>query len=130
MATERWLTRPMAEFIRTVAVSVAEGQEALDRRSRRMQVELDQAKATGELDYDLDASWLRFSDVEASIEVMLSIEGEEIRDPTTNDIRAYRPVVTVAPIGLGTKRTHDIDADIASEVTLRISPAPPEAHRQ
>jgi len=92
MPTDEWLARPLKEFIRTVAFSVAEGQEELDRRSMEVQRAIDRDIEDGSLAYDLDASWLRFADVEADLEMTLSIEGQEIRDPETNEVRAYKPV--------------------------------------
>ncbi len=130
MPTEAWLSRPLKEFIRTVAVSVAESQEELDRRSRRSQRSIDRAVSEGELEYDLDASWLRFSEVEADLEVVLSIEGREITDPETNAVRGYRPMVRATPLSVRAKREYDLDADIASDVRLRITPVPPERERQ
>lgn len=126
MPTEEWLARPLKEFIRTVAFSVAEGQEELDRRSMQTQRTLQQEIDDGTLEYDLDASWLRFSEVEADLELTLSIEGEEIRDPETNEVRGYKPVVSATPLNLRTKNEYDLDAEIASEVRLRIAPVPPE----
>lgn len=129
MTTEPWLSRPLKEYIRTIATSVAEGQEELDRRSLRVQREIEREIEDGSLTYDLDASWLRFSEVEASLEVSLSIEGEEIVDPETDEVRAYRPTVGVTPLNLRTRNEYDVDADLASEVTLQITPVPPERER-
>lgn len=126
MPTEQWLSRPLEEFIRTVATSVAEGQEELDRRSMRVQREMDRQVAAGELDYDLDASWLRFSQVEADLEMTLSVEGEEITDPESGAVRGFRPVVAATPLSVRAKNEYDIDAELASEVRLRIAPVPPE----
>ena len=126
MPTEEWLARPLKEFIRTVAFSVAEGQEELDRRSMQTQRTIQQEIDDGTLEYDLDASWLRFSEVEADLEMTLSIEGEEIRDPETKEVRGYKPVVSVTPLSLRAKNEYDLDAEIASEVRLRIAPVPPE----
>jgi hypothetical protein len=126
MPTEEWLARPLKEFIRTVAFSVAEGQEELDRRSMQTQRTIQQEIDDGTLEYDLDASWLRFSEVEADLEMTLSIEGEEIRDPETNEVRGYKPVVSATPLSLRAKNEYDLDAEIASEVRLRIAPVPPE----
>ncbi len=126
MPTDEWLARPLKEFIRTVAFSVAEGQEELDRRSMRTQRTIEQEIEDGTLEYDLDASWLRFSEVEADLELTLSIEGTEIRDPETNEIRGYKPTVKAVPLSLRAKNEYDLDADIASEVRLRIAPVPPE----
>lgn len=126
MPTERWLSRPLKEFVRTVAFSVAEGQEELDRRSMRVQRQIERQLAEGELEYELDASWLRFSEVEADLEMTLSIEGEEITEPGSGDVRALRPIVTATPLSLRAKNEYDLDAELASEVRLRITPVPPE----
>jgi len=65
---------------------------------------------TESLAYDLDASWLRFADVEADLEMTLSIEGQEIRDPETNEVRAYKPVVSAVPLNHRAANEYDIDA--------------------
>jgi hypothetical protein len=127
--TDEWLARPLSEFIRAVAFSVAEGQEELDRRSMASQRALEREAESGELAYDLDASWLRFADVEADLEMTLSIEGEEIRDPETNEVRAYRPIVSALPLNHRAVNEYDVDAEIASEVRLKIAPVPPETSR-
>jgi hypothetical protein len=129
MATEQWTSRPLKEFIRTVAVSVAEGQEQLDRRAMRVQRDLEQATERGELDVALDASWLRFSEVEADLQVAVSIEGEEIRDDD-GTVRGYRPVIGAAPVSPRTRSQFDVDADVTSDVTLHIVPVPPERREQ
>lgn len=126
MPTDQWLDRPLREFIRTVAFSVAEGQEELDRRAMRSQRSIEREIEDGTLEYDLDASWLRFSEVEADLEVTLSIEGQEVRDPETRAVRGYKPVVNALPLNHRVKREYDVDAEIASEVRLRIAPVPPE----
>lgn len=126
MPTDEWLARPLKEFIRTVAFSVAEGQEELDRRSMRTQRTIEREIEDGTLEYDLDASWLRFSEVEADLEMTLSIDGTEIRDPETNELRGYKPTVRAVPLSMRAKKEYDIDAEIASEIRLRIAPVPPE----
>ena len=127
MPTDEWLARPLKEFIRTVAFSVAEGQEELDRRSMEVQRTIDRDIENGTLAYDLDASWLRFADVEADLEMTLSLEGQEIRDPETNEVRAYKPTVSAVPLNHRAADKYDLDAEIASEVRLRIAPVPPES---
>lgn len=129
MPTDEWLARPLSEFIRAVAFSVAEGQEELDRRSMAAQRAIERDIESGELAYDLDASWLRFADVEADLELTLSIEGREIRDPETNEVRAYKPVVSAVPLNHRVVDEYEVDADIASEVRLTIAPVPPESRR-
>jgi hypothetical protein len=59
----------------------------------------------------------------------LSIEGQEIRDPETDEPRAFKPVVRAMPLSHRAKEEYDVDAEIASEVRLRITPVPP-ASRQ
>ena len=128
MPVERWTSRPLKELIRTVALSVSESQEELDRRAMRVQQELDRAVEAGELDTNLDASWLRFSEVEADLQVAVSIEGEEIRDDQ-GTVRGYKPVIGATPLSPRTRSQFDVDAEIASDVTLRIVPVPPERRR-
>jgi len=127
--TDEWIERPLSEFIRAVAFSVAEGQEELDRRSMASQRALEREIESGELAYDLDASWLRFADVEADLELTLSIEGKEIRDPETKEVRAYKPTVSAVPLNRRVVDEYDVDAAIASEVRLKIAPVPPETRR-
>lgn len=129
MPTDEWLARPLSEFVRAVAFSVAEGQEELDRRSMAAQRAIEREIESGELAYDLDASWLRFADVQADLELTLSIEGREIRDPETNEVRAYKPVVSAVPLNHRVVDEYEVDADIASEVRLTIAPVPPESRR-
>lgn len=129
MPTDEWLARPLSEFVRSVAFSVAEGQEELDRRSMASQRALEREIESGELAYELDASWLRFSEVEADLEVTLSVEGKEIRDPETDEIRGYKPVVKAVPLNHRVADEYEVDAEIASEVRLKIAPVPPETRR-
>ncbi|MFC6753600.1 hypothetical protein [Halorubrum tibetense] len=130
MVTDQWLDRPLKEFIRTIAFSVAEGQEELDQRAMRSQLAIEREIEEGTLGYDLDASWLRFSEVEADLEMTLSIEGREIRDPETEEVRGFRPVVSALPLNHRVKHEYDVDAEIASEVRLRIAPVPPERRQR
>lgn len=129
MPTDEWVGRPLKEFIRTVAFSVAEGQEELDRRSMAVQRAIEGEIEDDTLSYDLDASWLRFSEVEADLEMTLSIEGQEIRDPETDEPRGFKPVVTAMPLSHRAKEEYDVDAEVASEVRLRITPVPPESRQ-
>lgn len=128
MPVEEWTSRPLKELIRTVSLSVAEGQEELDRRAMRVQRELERATEAGELDVEMDASWLRFAEVEADLQVALSLEGEEVRDDE-GTVRGYRPVVGAAPVSPRTRSQFDVDAEITSDVRLRIVPVPPERRR-
>jgi len=125
MSTEQWASRPLKEFIRSLAVSVAEGQEELDRRTMRVQRELERAAESGELDVQMDASWLRFSAVEADLQIAVSIEGEEIRDDS-GTVRGYRPKLGATPVNPRSRSQFDIDAEMTSEVTVRMVPVPPE----
>lgn len=129
MSTEQWTSRPLKELIRTVAISVAEGQEELDRRAMRVQQELERATESGELDVAMDASWLRFSEVAADLQLAVSIEGEEVRDDD-GVVRAYRPTIGATPISPRTRSQFDIDAEMTSDVTLKIVPVPPERRGQ
>jgi hypothetical protein len=125
MTAEKWLSRPLSEFIRTVAVSVAESQEELDRRSLRVQREIDRETAAGERPAGLDAAWLRFSEIEADLQVTLSLEGKEIKDPQTKTVRGYRPRISVQPARPTPKGKTEITSDITSDLRFRLTPTPP-----
>lgn len=125
MTTEKWLSRPLTEFIRTVATSVAESQEELDRRSLRVQREIDSETAAGERPAGLDAAWLRFSEVEADLQVTLSLEGTEIKDPETKAVRGYRPRISVQPARPSHKEKTEISSEITSDLRFRLTPTPP-----
>lgn len=122
-----WVSRPMKEVIREVARSVAESQEDLDRRSMAVQREIERAVERGELPYEANATWLQFSEVDVDLQVAVSLEGrEETRD---GELRAIRPGVTVAPIGPRYAAAHDVNAEVTSDVRLKIVPVPPERRR-
>ncbi len=125
MTTDKLLSRPLAESIRTVAISVAESQEELDRRSLRVQREIDREAATGDRSYRMDAAWLRFSEVEADLQVTLSLERKAIKDPETNAVRAYQPRIAVQPARTATHAAPDTTADITSDIRFRLTPTPP-----
>ena len=117
----------MKEVIREVARSVAESQEDLDRRSMAVQREIERAVERGELPYEANATWLQFSEVDIDLQVSVSLEGrEETRD---GELRAIRPGVTVAPIGPRYAAAHDVNAEVTSDVRLKIVPVPPERRR-
>lgn len=123
--TEEWLSRPIKEVIREVARSVAESQEELDRRAMAVQREFERAAERGDLRHEMDASWLRFSGVDVDLEVGLSVEGEREVDDE-GQVRAYRPRISVTPVGPRSKTVYDFEADVTSEVRLQIVPVPPE----
>lgn len=125
MTTEQWLARPMKEVIRNVALAIAEGQEELDRRAIATQREIDRSVEAGDLDYDVNASWLRFAGVDVDLRLAVSLEGtEEVDDEGT--VRAYKPVIGVSPLNARSKAEYDLEADLASDVSVRIVPVPPE----
>lgn len=125
MSTEEWVSRPMSEVVRNVALAVADGQATLDRRTAEVQRELEAAVDAGELDYALDAPWYRFADVNVDVELAVGIETREERD-AEGRVRGYKPYVTAAPLSPGAARTYDVDADLASTLSLRLVPVPPE----
>lgn len=116
--------RPIKEVIRNIAIGIAESQEELDRRSMATQREIERAVERGELDYDIDASWLRFADVDVDLELLVSLEGTVETDDAGRT--AYKPRIAIAPVGPRLKTEYDVEADMTSMVSLRIAPVPPE----
>lgn len=128
MSTNQFLARPLKEVIRNVAVAVAEGQADLDRSAIALQRELDDAIARGDLEYDLDASWFQFSEVDTEVKVALSMSGREETDSEGN-VRGYKPVLHAYPYNPRLKNSYDFDVEAASDVTLSIVPVPAKDRR-
>lgn len=128
MSTNQFLARPLKEVIRNVSAAVAEGQADLDRTAIAMQRELDEAIERGDLEYDLDASWFQFSEVDTEVKVALSISGREETDSEGN-VRGYKPVLQAYPYNPRLKNSYDFDVEAASDVILSIVPVPEKDRR-
>ena len=128
MSTQEILGRPLNEVIRNVAAAVAEGQADLDRSAVAVQRELDEAIERGDLEYDLDASWFQFSEVETDVKVALSISGREERDDEGN-VRGFRPTLKAYPYNPRLKNSYDFDVEATTDVTLSIVPVPAKDRR-
>ena len=128
MSTQQFLARPLREVIRNVATAVAEGQADLDRSAVALQRELDEAIERGDLEYDLDASWFQFSEVETDVKVALSMSGREERDDE-GTVRGYKPVLTAYPYNPRLKNSYDFDVDATTDVSLSIVPVPAKDRR-
>lgn len=125
--TDPFSARPIKEVIRNIAIGIAESQEELDRRSMATQREIERAVERGELDYEIDASWLRFADVDVDLELLVSLEGKAETDDAGRT--AYRPRIAIAPVGPRLKTEYEVEADMTSTISLRIAPVPPERRR-
>lgn len=123
MATEDFLARPLKEVIRNVAAAVAEGQADLDRSAVALQRELDEAIERGDLEYELDASWFQFSEVETDVKVALSLSGREERDEE-GTVRGFKPVLKAYPYNPRLKNSYDFDVEATTDLTLGIVPVP------
>ncbi len=128
MTSQELLARPLKEVIRSVATAVAEGQADLDRSAMALQRELDEAIERGELEYDLDASWFQFSEVETDVKVALSMSGREERDDDGN-VRGFKPVLKAYPYNPRLKNSYDFDVEATTDVTLSIVPVPAKNRR-
>lgn len=128
MSTNELLARPLKEVIRNVSSAVAEGQADLDRNAIAIQREIDEAIERGDLEYDLDASWFQFSEVDADVKVALSMSGRAERDSDGN-VRGYRPVLQAYPYNPRLKNSYDFEMEAASDVTLSLVPVPPKDRR-
>lgn len=128
MSTNQFLARPLKEVIRNVSTAVAEGQAGLDRTAIAMQRELDEAIERGDLEYDLDASWFQFSEVDTEVKVALSMSGREETD-SEGEVRGYKPVLQAYPYNPRLKNSYDFDVEASSDVTLSIVPVPAKDRR-
>lgn len=128
MSTQQFLARPLKEVIRNVATAIAEGQADLDRSAVALQRELDEAIERGDLEYDLDASWFQFSEVETDVKVALSMSGREERDDE-GTVRGYKPVLKAYPYNPRLKNSYDFDVDATTDVSLSIVPVPAKDRR-
>jgi hypothetical protein len=128
MTTNEHLARPLAEVIRNVSAAVADGQAGLDRHAIALEREIAAAVERGDLEYDLDASWFQFAEVDVDVSVALSVTGREEVD-RDGTVRGIRPVVTALAYGPDLKQRYGYEADAASDVSLRIVPVPPKDRR-
>lgn len=128
MSTNQLLARPLKEVIRNVSAAVAEGQADLDRNAIAVQREIDEAIERGDLEYDLEASWFQFSEVDTNVKVALSMTGRTETDSDGN-VRGYRPVLQAYPYNPRLKNSYDFEMDAASDVTLTIVPVPAKDRR-
>lgn len=128
MSTNQLLARPLKEVIRNVSAAVAEGQADLDRNAIAVQREIDEAIERGDLEYDLEASWFQFSEVDTNVKVALSMTGRTETDSDGN-VRGYRPVLQAYPYNPRLKNSYDFEVDAASDVTLTIVPVPAKDRR-
>ncbi|OKY78701.1 MAG: hypothetical protein BTN85_1198 [Candidatus Methanohalarchaeum thermophilum] len=126
MVNKEMISRPLKEIIREIAIAVAEGQESLDRRSIETQKEIDRAIREGEIDHDLDAAWLRFSDVDVDLNVAFSLEGKKEIDRKGKGRSLYRLRIGAAPINPSITETTEYDLEASSKVKFNIVPVPPE----
>lgn len=113
----------MSEVVRNVAMAVADGQAALDRRTAEVQRELEAAAAAGDLPYAIDAPWYRFAEVDVDVELAVSVDAEVERDDS-GKLRAYKPYLRATPLDAGVKQTYDVDSELASTLSMRLVPVP------
>lgn len=127
-STNQLLARPLKEVIRNVSAAIAEGQTDLDRTAIALQREIDQAIASGDLEFDLDATWFQFSDVKTDVKIALSMTSHEETDSDGN-VRGYRPVLQAYPYNPRLKNSYDFDVEATSDVSLTIVPVPAKDRR-
>ncbi|WP_284014161.1 hypothetical protein [Halobaculum litoreum] len=59
------------------------------------------------------------------VELAVSVDAEVERD-AGGTVRGYRPYVKATPLDAGATRTADVDAELASTLSMRLVPVPPE----
>lgn len=128
MPTKQLLARPLREVLKNVTAAVTEGQADLDRNSIAVQRSIAEAIERGDLEYDLDATWFQFSEVDVDIKVALELAGREERD-RDGRVRGYRPVMNAFPYNPRLKNTYDYEMEAASDVNVSIVPVPAKDRR-
>ncbi|MHC1583099.1 MAG: hypothetical protein ACXQTM_00430, partial [Methanosarcinales archaeon] len=63
------LVAPLGSILRSVGISLAEAQHALDENSIATQKAIDLAVKSGELEYDIEAPWYHFPEVNLELKM-------------------------------------------------------------
>jgi len=118
------LVAPLGSILRSVGISLAEAQHALDENSIATQKAIDLAVKSGELEYDIEAPWYHFPEVNLELKMALSMKAEAEVDKKGR-VRGYRPTLLSAPINAAYKNTYDYDVRGSSQITAKIVSIPP-----
>jgi hypothetical protein len=118
------LVAPLGSVLRSVGASLAEAQHALDENSIATQRAIDIAIESGEIDYDLQASWYHFPEVNLELKMALSLNAEAEVDKK-GKVRGYRPILKSAPINATYKNTYNYDVRGSSQIKAKIVSIPP-----
>lgn len=127
MDTKPYMSRPIREVIRNVALAIAEGQSDLNRNAVAVQKELERSLAGEDGSAEaLELPHYRFSEVDVSLNTTMSITAEPDLDEDGNH-RATNPVLTAgftAPSASSSKDA-DVEAEMTSKINFKIVPTSP-----
>jgi len=117
------LVRPLGEVLKEISISIAGAQKAMDASSILTQKTIEAAIERGELKFEVEAPWYRFSEVEVELKVALSISTRKEKDKKGR-FRGFKPVIMVSPLNAVYKNRFDYSEEGASQIRAKIVPVP------
>jgi len=123
------LVAPLGSILKSVGASLAEAQHALDEASIATQRAIDLAVDSGEIEYDIQAQWYHFPEVNLELKMALSMNAKAEVDKK-GKVRGYRPILKAAPINAAYKNTYNYDVRGSSQIKAKIVSIPPASKIQ
>ncbi len=123
------LVAPLGSILKSVGSSLAEAQHTLDENSIATQKLIDMAVENGETEYDIQAPWYHFPEVNIELKMALSMKATKEVDKN-GKIRGYKPVIFSAPINAAYKNTYNYDVNGSSQIKAKIVSIPPASKVQ
>lgn len=118
------LIRPLGRVLTLVASSIAEAQGTMDANSIATQKAIDQAIENGEIEYDIQAPWYHFPDVDIELKMALSMT-EKAEVDRKGKVRGYKLTLLAAPLNAEYKNTYNYDVNGSSHIKAKIASIPP-----
>lgn len=118
------LVAPLGSILKSVGASLAEAQHALDENSIATQKVIDLAVESGEIEYDLQAPWYHFPEVNLELKMALSMKAEAEVDKK-GKVRGYKPILKSAPLNAAYKNIYNYDVRGSSQIKAKIVAIPP-----
>ncbi|HIE31781.1 MAG TPA: hypothetical protein EYP67_05290 [Methanosarcinales archaeon] len=118
------LIRPLGRLMQTIGSSIADAQRAMDENSIAIQKAIEQAIDNGEIEYDIQAPWYHFPEVDIELKMALSMTEKEEVDKKGR-VRGYMPVILAAPLNATYKNAYNYDVRGSSQLKAKIASIPP-----
>ena len=133
MDTKKYMSRPIREVIRNVALAIADGQADLDRNAVAIQKKLERSltEAEGaEAAEALEPPHYQFSEVDVDLKTKMTIAAE----PDLNEDGEERAVNPILSMGFqdqsssSSSKEADVESNMTSKISFKIVPtAPPKS---